>query len=185
MDRTFGRAQPDGPFSDFPVIADLADDLRSDDMFGGNSKPPIADGKVTIVMTEQAWKGFFWYSNFYGALVLFAMAGFCLYFFWDRVSKQDKLTKTGIKVSAAIIVASGVPLKFIYRHLMIMPLADKVDIKALQIFDLTKLAEASYFQLEGPWFLTKVIVLCPIGYAITLLLYHRQKHQNIKSGSSA
>lgn len=151
----------------------------SDQMLGGNSRPETVNGNVVITMPKTAWEGFFWFSNFYGALTVFSLFAFCLYFFWNRASRQEPIVKTGVKCASAIVVASGLPLKIIYQHFMIMPITDKVVIKALQIFDLTAIAMAPYYRLEGPWFLTKVIILCPIGYLLALSLYfYRVKFSN-------
>lgn len=146
----------------------------SDRMLGGNSTPERDGGEVVIRMPEAVWRGFFWFSNFYGSLSGVVVTIFILYILWDRGFRAEPYLKSFVKACLAVVVAMGFPLKFVVERMMIMPVEDKVDVRILEFIDLTEVAFAPYMSVHGPWFLTKFVVICPILFLLLTLVRWRR-----------
>lgn len=151
----------------------------SDKMLGGTSTP-VKDGDMVVLrMTQDAWSGFFWFSNFYGALCGVVIGFFVLYHVWDKGFKADPFLRSAVKAGLAMAVASGLPLKLVVNYLMIMPPTDRVPVEILGTVDLTVIAFAPYASAPGPWFLVKFLISCPLFFGL-LALVHWRKASTVK-----
>lgn len=146
----------------------------SDKMLGGTSTPLKEGGTVVLRMSQEVWSGFFWFSNFYGALCGVVIAVFVLYHVWDKGFKADPFLRSAVKAGLAMTVASGLPLKLIVNYLMIMPAADRVAVDILGVVDLTAIAFSPYVSAPGPWFLAKFLITCPLFFSLLALVHWRK-----------
>jgi hypothetical protein len=146
----------------------------SDKMLGGTSTPLKEGDTVILRMSQEVWSGFFWFSNFYGALCGMVIAVFVLYHVWDKGFKADPFLRSAVKAGLAIVVASGLPLKVIVNYLMIMPASDRVVVDILGVVDLTAIAFSPYVSVPGPWFLVKFLITCPLFFSLLALVHWRK-----------
>jgi hypothetical protein len=151
----------------------------SDRMLGGNSSPPRDGSDVIIRMPEGVWNGFFWFSNFYGGLCGVVIVVFLLYQVWERGFKSDPFLRSAVKAGLAIVVASGLPLKIVVNYLMIMPPEHRVSVTVFDIVDLTEIAFSPYLGVQGPWFLVKFLITCPLFFSL-LAVVHWHKASILK-----
>lgn len=146
----------------------------SDRMLGGTSTP-VKDGDMVVLrMTQETWSGFFWFSNFYGALCGVVIGFFVLYHVWDKGFKADPFLRSAVKAGLGMAVASGLPMKLVVNYMMIMPPTDRVTVDILGIVDLTVIAFAPYGSAPGPWFLVKFLISCPLFFGLLALVHWRK-----------
>lgn len=146
----------------------------SDKMLGGTSTPLREGDMVVLRMPQEVWSGFFWFSNFYGALCGVVIVFFVLYHVWDKGFKADPFLRSAVKAGLGIAVASGLPLKLTVNYLMIMPSADRVPVDILGFVDLAEVAFAPYTSAQGPWFLVKFLITCPLFFSLLALVHWRK-----------
>lgn len=141
-----------------------------DRIFGGSSKPDIVNGLVMLKVPEQTWKGFFWFVNFYGALILLVLVLVMLYTVWDRGFRNQPMVRLTTKAFMCAAVATGLPLKLVYRFAMMTPENYAPDLNYLGVLDVTQIARAGFYSFEGGWFFSRFAILPPIFLLVTYIV---------------